>query len=109
MISSLSHQQIQQKVLATLQQGAAHCDGYLSLSATELHFVPFNQAYGLGPYHLQRHEISKVEPCRGTGAGFIPLVSEAMSITMADSRQYQFILAQPERWIALLQTDLTEA
>ena len=104
MISSLDDQQYQKKVLATAQQGAAHCDGYLSLSATELHFAPFNQAYGLGPYHLKRNEISKVEACIGKGGGFIPLVAEAISITMADSRQYQFILAEPEQWLALLQT-----
>ncbi|RVU40256.1 hypothetical protein EOE67_06585 [Rheinheimera riviphila] len=103
MISSLSEQQIQKKVLATVQQGAAHCDGYLSVSATELHFAPFNQAYGLGPYHLKRHDISKVDLASGKGGGFIPLLSEAICITMADSREYQFILAEPERWLELLQ------
>lgn len=108
MISSLSGQQVQKKVLATAQQGAAHCDGYLSLSATELHFAPFNQAYGLGPYHIKRNEISKVEASFGKGGGFIPLVSEAISITMADSRQYQFILAEPEHWLALLKAPTSE-
>lgn len=108
MISSLSDQQIQKKVLATAQQGAAHCDGYLSLSATELHFAPFNQSYGLGPYQIKRNEISKVEASCGKGGGFIPLVSEAISITMADSRQYQFILAEPEQWLALLAVSTAE-
>lgn len=102
MISSMSDHQIQKKVLATAQLGAAHCDGYLSLSAVELHFAPFNQAYGLGPYHLKLHEISKVETTCGKGGGFIPLVSEAIRITMADSSEYQFILAEPNSWLTLL-------
>lgn len=103
MVSSLSEHQIQKKVLATAQQGAAHCDGYLSLSAVELHFAPFNQAYGLGPYHIKRNEISKVETTFGKGGGFIPLVSEAIRIIMADSSEYQFILADPGSWQTLLQ------
>lgn len=105
MFTSCADQVIQKKVLATAQQGAAHCDGYLSLSPTELHFAPFNQAYGLGPYHLKRSEISKVEACVGKGGGFIPLVSEAIRVTMADSKEYQFILAQPELWIALFHAE----
>jgi|GEM_PF-364469 len=108
MISSTSNHQIQKKVLATAQHGAAHCDGYLSLSANELHFAPFNQAYGLGPYHIKRHEISKVEATCGKGGGFIPLVSEAIKITMADSSEYQFILAEPNHWRALLQPHTAE-
>lgn len=108
MISSLSDNQIQKKVLATAQHGAAHCDGYLSLSANELHFAPFNQAYGLGPYHIKRNEISKVETTTGKGAGFIPLVSEAIRITMADSREYQFILAEPNNWLTLLQPPIAD-
>ena len=103
MISSLSDNQIVKKTLATVQLGVAHCDGYLCLSATELHFSPFNQAYGLGPYQIKRNEISKVETTTGKGGGFIPLVSEAIRITMADSSEYQFILAQPNDWLALLQ------
>ncbi|OBP16495.1 hypothetical protein A5320_03560 [Rheinheimera sp. SA_1] len=103
MISSLTEQQVQKKVLATAQQGAAHCDGYLSVSAIELHFAPFNQAYGLGPYHLKRNDISKVEVASGKGGGFIPMMTEAIRITMADSREFLFILAEPERWLELLQ------
>lgn len=103
MISSLTEQQVQKKVLATAQQGAAHCDGYLSVSAIELHFAPFNQAYGLGPYHLKRNDIIKVEVASGKGGGFIPLMTEAIRITMADSREYRFILAESERWLELLQ------
>lgn len=108
MISSSSEHQIQKKVLATAQQGAAHCDGYLSLSAVELHFSPFNQAYGLGPYHIKLNEISKVETAYGKGGGFIPLVSEAIRITMADSSEYQFILAEPNNWLTLLQSHTAE-
>jgi hypothetical protein len=108
MISSFSDHQTQKKVQATAQHGAAHCDGYLSLSAVELHFEPFNQAYGLGPYHIKRNEISKVEKTTGKGGGFIPLVSEAIRITMADSHEYQFILAEPDNWLALLQPDIAD-
>ncbi len=103
MLSSLSDRHIQKKVLATAQLGAGHSDGYLSVNSVTLHFEPFNQAYGLGPYLIPRDEISKVEPAYGKGGGFIPLIADAITITMADSRQYQFVLADAAGWIALLQ------
>jgi hypothetical protein len=87
---------------ASLQVGAGHSDGTLTLTADYLQFEPFNQHYGLSVQQLHLTDIVKVEPCWGKGAGFIPLTSEAMQIHLKDGTQYQFILTNPDQWIAAL-------
>ncbi len=90
-------------VVATAQQGVGHSDGKLSLNSQALTFEPFNQAFGLGPYHISRADIVKTELCHGKGGGFIPLATQGIEVTTADSKSYQFLLAEPEQWLTLLQ------
>ncbi len=90
-------------IVATAQQGVGHSDGKLSLNAHTLTFEPFNQAFALGPYHISRTDIVKTELCHGKGGGFIPLATQGIMVTTADNKSYQFLLAEPETWLALLQ------
>jgi hypothetical protein len=90
-------------VVATAQQGVGHSDGKLTLDARTLTFQPFNQAFGLGPYHINRSDIVQTELCHGKGGGFIPLATKGIEVTTADNKTYQFLLAEPEQWLALLQ------
>lgn len=90
-------------VIATAQQGVGHSDGKLTLDAQTLTFEPFNQAFALGPYQINRSDIVNTALCSGKGGGFIPLATQGIEVTTADSKSYQFLLAEPERWLALMQ------
>lgn len=87
---------------ASIQLGAGHSDGTLTLTADYLQFEPFNQQYGLSGQQLSRADIVKAEPCWGKGAGFIPLTSEAIQISLKDGTQHQFIVTKADEWIAVL-------
>lgn len=90
-------------VIATAQQGVGHSDGQLTLDDRTLTFAPFNQTFGLGPYQINRSDIINTALCSGKGGGFIPLGTRGIVVTTADNQSYQFILAEPEQWLALLQ------
>lgn len=90
-------------VVATAQQGVGHSDGKLTLDSRTLTFEPFSQAFALGPYYISRTDIVKTDLCHGKGGGFIPLATQGIVVTTADSKSYQFLLAEPETWLALLQ------
>ena len=94
-------------VMATAQQGVGHSDGKLSLDARTLTFAPFNQAFGLGPYQILRAEIVNIALCTGKGGGFIPLATTGIAVTTTDNKIYQFLLAEPEQWLALLQQPIS--
>lgn len=94
-------------VMATAQQGVGHSDGKLTLDAQTLTFAPFNQAFGLGPYQLLRADIVNIALCTGKGGGFIPLATTGIAVTTADNKTYQFLLAEPEQWLALLQQPIS--
>ncbi|MDR5867479.1 PH domain-containing protein [Halomonas koreensis] len=88
--------------VATIQNGVARADGKLYVTETNIYFEPYNKKLGLGPYELERNEISKVEKCLGKGGGIFPVTSDAIQITLLDGSEYQFILANPKEWINLL-------
>ncbi|MBR9875925.1 hypothetical protein L3V31_15500 [Vibrio sp. J1-1] len=85
---------------ATIQVGVARADGKLSLTETKIIFEPYSQKLALGPYILKRDEIVSVEKCIGKGAGIMPVTSDAIRITLSDERAYEFIIAEPNQWIA---------
>ncbi|WP_417357621.1 hypothetical protein [Gallaecimonas pentaromativorans] len=87
---------------ATLQDGAAKADGKLSLTESEVIFVPFNEGFGLGPYRFKRSEITSVVKCLGKGGGIIPITTEAFRVTLSNALHYEFIVADNEAWIAAL-------
>ncbi|MCE9685473.1 hypothetical protein LZP73_04475 [Shewanella sp. AS16] len=88
--------------LASVQQGGARADGSLQLTATTLDFSAFNKQFGLGPYSIALAAIAEVTKCWGKGGGILPVTSDGIEITLKDGRSYQFILANPDDWIALL-------
>lgn len=90
--------------LATAQCGAIHTDGRLVLTDQALSFTPFAHSLTTAPYHWPRSAISHTSLCQLTGGGFIPLGAAGIRITMTDQRSYQFILANPKQWCALLKT-----
>ncbi len=102
MYSSVSPQQVN-STFATVQQGVGHSDGKLTLDAKTLNFEPFNQAFGLGPYQINRADIVHTALCHGKGGGFIPVGTTGIVVTTVDSKSYQFLLANPEHWLTLLQ------
>ncbi|ANQ17030.1 hypothetical protein [Vibrio natriegens] len=87
---------------ATIQVGVARADGKLSLTDTEVIFKPYNQKLAFGPYILKRDEIVSVEKCIGKGAGIMPVTSEAIRITLSDQRAFEFVIAEPNHWLAAL-------
>lgn len=87
---------------ATIQVGVARADGKLSLTETQVTFEPYNQKLAFGPYILKRDEIVSVEKCIGKGAGIMPVTSEAIRITLSDQRAFEFIIAEPNQWLAAL-------
>ncbi len=88
--------------VATVQVGVARADGTLSLTDSEVIFEPFNQQFGLGPYAFKRSDIASVTPCLGKGGGIIPLTTDAIRIRLANAQVYEFIIAEPKRWIERL-------
>lgn len=88
--------------VATIQNGVARADGKLYVTEKNIHFEPYNKELGLGPYELDRGEVSKVEKYLGKGGGFIPVTTDAIKITLNGGSEYRFILTNPKEWISLL-------
>lgn len=88
--------------IATIQAGVARADGKLSLTDSEVTFVPFNQQFGLGPYRFSSSDIVSVEKCFGKGGGIIPVTTDAIRITLSNEKVYEFIVTEPTQWIAAL-------
>ncbi len=84
---------------AILQLGVAKVDGKLSLTDTEISFVPFNSQLGLGPYLFKCADIVSVEKAVGKGGGVIPVSTDAIRFTLSDEITYEFIIANPEQWV----------
>ncbi|MEJ2765664.1 hypothetical protein VV869_17055 [Photobacterium sp. MCCC 1A19761] len=95
-------EQMLKSSIATVQCGVARADGKLWVTESELQFEPHNQAFGLGPYRIERKSIAHVEKCLGKGGGFIPVTTDAIRITLSDGQVFEFILANPEQWLAVL-------
>ncbi|WP_309304487.1 hypothetical protein [Shewanella sp. FJAT-52076] len=87
---------------AAVQRGVARADGRLSLADSTLTFTPYNSQFGLGPYQLAVTDIAKVEKCLGKGGGILPVTRDALRITLSGGDSYEFILANPDDWIAAL-------
>ena len=87
---------------ATYQSGVVKADGKLYITQGEVRFEPYNERAGLGPYTLTRSAIVKIEKSVGTGAGILPLTSDAITITLENEDTYDFIIANPDEWIRLL-------
>ncbi|KNC66532.1 hypothetical protein [Pseudoalteromonas ardens] len=88
--------------IATIQNGVARSDGKLSATKDALIFEPLNKKFGLGPYHIERSAISKIERCYGTGAGILPVTTEAIRVTLINDHSYEFIIANAKEWLAHL-------
>ncbi|EIZ1363969.1 hypothetical protein ACJXWG_004576 [Vibrio parahaemolyticus] len=86
---------------ATVQIGVAKADGKLSLTDTEVVFVPFNEQLGLGPYHIKRDEIKSVIQDVGKGGGIIPIITDAIRITLSNDSTFVFITANPKQWVEI--------
>ncbi|MCL2920235.1 hypothetical protein [Shewanella litorisediminis] len=87
---------------AAVQRGVARADGKLSLADSTLTFTPYNSQFGLGPYQLAVTDIARVEKCLGKGGGLLPVTRDALRITLSGGDSYEFILANPDDWIAAL-------
>ncbi|WP_341503191.1 hypothetical protein [Gallaecimonas sp. GXIMD4217] len=99
---TLSQETIEASSHVSVQKGAVRADGKLWLTAGSLHFEPFNKQLGLGPYALARAAIIRAERCWGKGGGVLPLTSEGIEIELDDGSRYQFIVSEPDSWLALL-------
>ncbi|WP_154224406.1 hypothetical protein [Marinicella rhabdoformis] len=93
---------ITQSTTASFQKGAARIDGTFSATQDHIDFEPFNKQVALGPYHLDRKEINKVEQTMGKGGGIIPTTTEAIRIVMNDDSSYEFILSDAQKWVTAL-------
>ncbi|QSX32306.1 hypothetical protein JYB87_11020 [Shewanella avicenniae] len=91
-----------QTARATIQRGAAHADGQLTLTATELCFAPYNQQFGLGPYRIARNTIDRIEASSAKAAGILPISTDAIRIRLQDGQVYELILANTAQWINAL-------
>ncbi|ABL99316.1 hypothetical protein SHAM105786_03925 [Shewanella amazonensis] len=101
--ASLSHpDSILKSATAAVQRGVARADGKLCLTSSSLEFTPYNTQFGLGPYQLSRTEIAKAEKCLGKGGGILPVTRDALRISLRGGDSYEFIVANPEDWIAAL-------
>ncbi|GAB6262618.1 hypothetical protein [Photobacterium sp. R1] len=95
-------EKIIQSSVATVQIGVARADGKLSITDSDVTFVPFNQQFGLGPYRFSRHEIASVVQCFGKGGGIMPVTRDAIRITLSSEQVYEFIIAEPKQWVKAL-------
>ncbi|GIU47030.1 hypothetical protein [Shewanella algidipiscicola] len=86
----------------TAQKGAIHCDGRLSKTRYHLQFEPFDTSSIIGPTLLALVDIVKVDTCWGKGAGILPITPNGIEVSLKDGSQYQFIVGDPQQWIALL-------
>ena len=91
-----------QSITASLQKGVARIDGKFWVNDDSVNFEPFNEQVALGPYHLDRAAIRKVENIMGKGGGILPTTSEAIRITMNDASSYEFILSGAKNWANML-------
>ncbi|GGP74791.1 hypothetical protein [Shewanella ulleungensis] len=89
-----------------VQIGVARSDGKLHLTQSTIIFEPFNKAQGLGPYTLIRDDIDSVTRCMGKGGGIMPVTADAIRITLKSKQVYEFIIAEPNQWIAALSRPL---
>ncbi|GAA3555125.1 hypothetical protein [Marinobacter xestospongiae] len=87
---------------ATVQNGVAKADGKFSVTTSSIHFEPYNKEFGLGPYKLDRNAVVEVKKCWGKGGGILPVTSDGIELTLEDGSAYQFIVANPDDWLALL-------
>jgi hypothetical protein len=98
--------QVIRSSVATAQVGVARADGKLSLTDSEVTFVPFNEQFGLGPYRFKRNEITSVVKCFGKGGGIIPVTTDAIRVTLSNEFYYEFyyefIVIEAGEWIEAL-------
>lgn len=99
---SISSEQQLKSATAAVQRGVARADGKLHLTASRLEFTPYNTQFGLGPYSFERGQIAGVEKCLGKGGGILPVTTDALRISLTSGDSYEFILANPEEWIAAI-------
>ncbi|TKB50516.1 hypothetical protein FCL40_05030 [Ferrimonas sediminicola] len=92
--------------IATVQQGVAKADGRLWLSEQQIGFEPFNHQFGLGPYRFARSEVAESETCLGKGAGVLPITTDAIRLTLADGRVFEFLVAHPREWLEALAPEI---
>ncbi|MGZ9899452.1 hypothetical protein [Shewanella gaetbuli] len=93
---------ISHSTMATVQKGAFRADGKLWIEDDVLHFSPFNEDLGYGPYAIELGNIKLVTTGWGKGAGIIPVTPDAIKVITYDNDQYRFILATPKKWVELL-------
>lgn len=100
-IINMAEANIQSSIVAA-QKGVVRCDGRLTKTRHYLQFEPFNRSATIGPYLLPLIDIVNVDTCWGKGAGILPITPDGIEITLKDGSQYQFIVGEPQLWIARL-------
>jgi hypothetical protein len=88
--------------VATFQQGVAKSDGRLTISIDSVSFAPFNEQTNLGVVEFAISEIANVARSKGTGAGILPISSDAIKVTLDNGKEYEFIVSEPQQWIDAL-------
>ncbi|MCE9678547.1 GRAM domain-containing protein [Shewanella sp. AS1] len=90
----------------SFQKGAIRVDGVLTLARHQLCFEPYSKSSPFGPYGIGMSQVVAVEPCWGKGAGILPITPDGMQLSLANKENYQFIAADIDEWIALIQAEL---
>ena len=88
--------------IATLQFGVASSDGRLSANQDSLIFEPLNKLVGFGPYRLARQDIRAVRRQLLRKRSINNQVQTAVEIELVSGEIYQFIVAEPDKWLKLL-------
>ncbi|QSX32233.1 hypothetical protein JYB87_10620 [Shewanella avicenniae] len=91
--------------LATIQIGVARADGLLSLYGDDISFEPLNKQVGLGPFHLQRHDIKKVRRNISRGEHISSEDIDQLELEFTSGEVYRFIVNDSDKWFTLLQPD----
>ncbi|WP_417761518.1 hypothetical protein [Shewanella sp.] len=89
--------------LATIQVGVARSDGRLSINSKQLTFEPLNKQVGFGPYCLEREQIRSVRHNILREQTITNQLQSALEIELNSGETYQFIIADTDKWLSLLQ------
>ncbi|MCH1918720.1 hypothetical protein L9G15_04665 [Shewanella sp. A3A] len=89
--------------LATIQVGVARSDGRLTINGKQLTFEPLNKQVGFGPYFLDRDDIRSVRRNIFREHTITRRLQSALEIELNSGETYQFIIADTDKWLSLLQ------
>lgn len=91
--------------LATIQVGVARSDGRLTINSKQLTFEPLNKQVGFGPYCLAREDIRSVRRNIFREQTITNQLQSALQIELISGETYQFIIADTDKWLDLLQAE----